>query len=39
MILIGRDLSPFVRVSATVLNLCGIEYERRLVSCTSPAIE
>lgn len=32
MILIGRDLSPFVRVSATVLNLCGKEYERRLAA-------
>jgi len=32
MILIGRDLSPFVRVSATVLNLCGQTYERRLAA-------
>ena len=37
MILIGRDLSPFVRVSATVLNLCGIEYERRLAATDEDA--
>jgi glutathione S-transferase len=32
MILLGRDLSPFVRRSATLLNLLGISYERKIVA-------
>lgn len=31
-LLIGRDLSPFVRRSATVLNLLGLSYERKRVA-------
>lgn len=39
MILLGRDLSPFVRRSATVLNLLGVEYQRRIVSTADDADE
>ena len=31
MILIGRYLSPFVRRSATLLNLAGVEFEQKVV--------
>ena len=37
MILIGRFLSPFVRRSATVLNLLGLEYEQREVATAEDA--
>lgn len=39
MILLGRDLSPFVRRSATVLNLLELDYERRIVSTADDADE
>ena len=39
MILLGRDLSPFVRRTATVLNLLGVNYERRIVSTADDAEE
>ena len=32
MILIGRDLSPFVRRTATTLNLLGLDYEREQIA-------
>ena len=32
MRLLGRDLSPFVRRTATVMNLLGLEYERQIVA-------
>ena len=37
MQLIGRNLSPFVRRSATVLNLLGLEYEQKAVSTIDDA--
>lgn len=39
MILIGRDLSPFVRRTATVLNLLGLSYERRTLNTNDDADE
>ena len=32
MILVGRDLSPFVRRCAIVMNLLGLSYERKIVA-------
>ena len=32
MLLLGRDLSPFVRRTATVLNLLSLPYERKIVN-------
>jgi len=32
MLLLGRDLSPFVRRTATTLNILGISYERKIVA-------
>ncbi len=37
MLLIGRDLSPFVRRSATALNLAGISYERKEINTADDA--
>jgi glutathione S-transferase len=39
MILVGRDLSPFVRRTATVLNLLGLPYERRTLNTNDDADE
>ena len=37
MILVGRDLSPFVRRCAIVMNLLGLEYERKIVAAAQDA--
>ncbi|MFK7912333.1 MAG: glutathione S-transferase family protein [Pseudomonadales bacterium] len=39
MILLGRDLSPFVRRTATALNLLGLQYERRTLNTNDDAEE
>lgn len=37
MILVGRDLSPFVRRCAIAMNLLGLEYERKIVAAAQDA--
>ena len=39
MILIGRNLSPFVRRTATVLNILNVEYEQRTLSTAEDQLE
>lgn len=39
MLLVGRDLSPFVRRTATLLNVLRMRYKRRIVSAAEHAEE
>jgi glutathione S-transferase len=39
MILLGRNLSPFVRRTATVMNILNIKYEQRMLSTADDQLE